>query len=138
MRWTFASPRASDALAKRSSFIAYLRERGDAGEDYGAAEVVFGELVGNVVRHANGSIAIDLDWGADGPTLRVSDRGPGFEFNGCRLGSPEAEGGRGMFLAVAFSESLRVEPNPGGGTRVSVKLRIRRSNRETAAHAPRG
>ena len=39
---------------------------------------MFGELVGNVVRHAPGSIEIELAWRAGLPYLIVRDRGPSF------------------------------------------------------------
>lgn len=125
MRWIFASDRASDALTQRHAVVAFLRERGETSADYNAAEVVFGELVGNVVRHASGPIAIEVAWGALVPVLHVRDRGPGFTYAGPRLSSPDDEGGRGIFLVAAFVDDLRVAPNPGGGSWVSATLRIR-------------
>lgn len=136
MRWTFASNLAADALTQRHSLISFLRERGEPDEDYDAAEVVFGELVGNVVRHANGPIALEVVWDGGAPMFHVRDRGPGFAYAGPRLSAPEDEGGRGVFLVSTFADGLRVEPNPGGGTCVSVILRIRRAHKPVASAKP--
>ncbi len=44
-----------------------------------ATHVVFGELVGNALRHAPGEIDVDLAWDATGsPVLSVIDDGPGY------------------------------------------------------------
>ncbi|MBD5653888.1 MAG: ATP-binding protein [Candidatus Eremiobacteraeota bacterium] len=133
MQWTFDSQNAFDALEKRASFMAFLREWGGAGEDFSAAEVVYGELIGNVVRHAPGAIEIVLDVSGRRPSLHVSDRGPGFAYAGGRLSATHEEGGRGMFLVTAFSDNLSVETSDAGGSCVSVELRICRAPVSEAA-----
>ena len=127
MWWSFAAAEAAQAEFIRPAFMSYLRARGTDGADYGSAELIFGELIGNVVRHAPGPIAVTVRWNEDAPVLVVADRGPGF----FRLHStlPDAlfsESGRGLFLVSAFGNDLVVEQNPTGGSRVSIVLPIRR------------
>ncbi len=127
MWWSFAAAEAGQADFLRPAFIAYLRARGTDDADYGNAELIFGELIGNVVRHAPGPIAITVRWNREAPVLVVADRGRGF------LPVPPmlpdtllSESGRGLFLVNAFGSDLLVEQNPTGGSRVSVVLPIRR------------
>jgi anti-sigma regulatory factor (Ser/Thr protein kinase) len=126
--WYFSAARAAEAEWLRPAFLQYLRARGPEEADYGAAELVFGELVGNVVRHAAGEIAIRVDWrSGEQPILTVCDRGPGFQLRHALPKDLFAESGRGLFLVNVFADDLRVRPNPGGGSCVSVRLRIARA-----------
>ena len=79
--WTFASNDADSAQLARASLAAYLRSRHADPDLTDRAELVFGELVGNVVRHAAGPIAVELRWRSGIPVLIVRDRGPGFVFD---------------------------------------------------------
>jgi anti-sigma regulatory factor (Ser/Thr protein kinase) len=126
--WFFSAADALEAEWLRSAFIRYLQARGQDDADYEAAELIFGELVGNVVRHAPGEIAIRVDW-TDGemPVLTVCDRGPGFRIRRVLPADLFAESGRGLFLVGVFGDDLRVYGNPGGGSCVSVRLRIARA-----------
>jgi PAS domain S-box-containing protein len=130
--WRFLSDDALIAAPSRASFTAYLRNRGVDNERIAEAEVVFGELVGNVVRHAPGPIEIELYW-AEVPSLIVRDRGPGFEL---RETVPDlyAEGGRGLFLMRYLGAELSVLPRVGGGSEAVAKLPA--LLRRTAVGAP--
>ena len=129
VRWSFSAMDAAEAQGMRQAFMAYLRARGVADADYASAELIFGELVGNVVRHAPGPIAITVDWTGTYPRIIVDDEGPGFTAVRDQA-LPEnllAEGGRGLFLVDAYSGGgIRVESRPSGGTRVSAELTILR------------
>ncbi len=122
--WRFHSDDPETARAARPSFAEYLARRGCSEDAVGIAELVFGELVGNVVRHAPGSIDVDLTWNADALLLRVHDRG-------AWLGEPStglpddilSEGGRGLFLVAALAGEPTFEPRAGGGNVVTVPLR---------------
>jgi anti-sigma regulatory factor (Ser/Thr protein kinase) len=107
--------------------MAYLRKRGSEDADDDSAELIFGELIGNVVRHAPGPIWVDVRWETGRfPVLRIADRGAGFTLRPMLPQSLLAESGRGLFLVDVYSDDLRIEPNPGGGTQVSVTLKIPR------------
>jgi anti-sigma regulatory factor (Ser/Thr protein kinase) len=121
--WRFFSNDASTAAPARASLTAYLRKRRLSESAIVAAEVVFGELVGNVVRHAPGPIEVELFWSEEIPALVVRDRGAGFEPN-LELPDVLSETGRGLFLIGQHGGSLFVMPRHGGGSDVMVLMPI--------------
>jgi len=127
VRWAFQADDATAAHDARTAFVAYLRSRASADSDLDAAELIFGELVGNVVKHAPGPITIELVWDSESPTLRIADRGPGFDLRTMLPADLMAEGGRGLFLATTFGADLRVAKVAEGGSRVSAILPVRRT-----------
>jgi anti-sigma regulatory factor (Ser/Thr protein kinase) len=90
------------------------------------AEIVFGELVGNVVRHATGPIDVDLEWGAEYPALHVIDRGREFSPNGS-LPDELSEGGRGLYIVRQLSRTLEIEHISGYGNHVTAELPLRKN-----------
>jgi anti-sigma regulatory factor (Ser/Thr protein kinase) len=108
MHWRYESRDAHGAYDVRSDLIAYLAARATDDSDIDAAALVFGELVGNVVRHAPGPISIALEWHADIAVLRVRDSGPGFDWREVGPPEPLAESGRGLFIARTLAKHLRV------------------------------
>jgi PAS domain S-box-containing protein len=122
--WTFDADNARGAQSARFAFIARLRESASAISDFAAAELIFGELVGNVVRHAPGPIDITLEWKDDRAILHVIDRGPGFESAPLRRVGPLSEAGRGLWLIRHFGRDLKVEHIPGFGNHVRVELPV--------------
>lgn len=127
--WAFTAENAQAANDARGDFVRFLRGRVADDNAVAAAELVFGELVGNVVRHAHGGIDVWLDWG-DRPTLHVIDRGLAF---GGTAGLPEdplSEGGRGLFIAKELSLGLNIEHVAGYGNHVAAALHFPRSFEE--------
>jgi signal transduction histidine kinase len=125
VRWSFEAADAGRAYGVRRDLLMYLQSRAAHGSDLEAAALIFGELVGNVVRHAPGPIAVDLYWEADMAVLRVIDRGPGFDWDGhARLPDRFAESGRGLFIAFSVARGLRVRRLPGSGTEATAWLPI--------------
>jgi anti-sigma regulatory factor (Ser/Thr protein kinase) len=92
--------------------------------DFGGAEIIFGELVANVVRHAPGPIEITAH--SDGlglVTLAVSDTGPAFTVAPALPASLLSESGRGLYVVsklCAHLSSMRTEI----GNKVSVVLPV--------------
>jgi anti-sigma regulatory factor (Ser/Thr protein kinase) len=121
--WRFFSNDASTAAPARTSLTAYLRKRRLSETAIVAAEVIFGELVGNVVRHAPGPIEVELFWSEEIPALVVRDRGAGFEPN-LELPDVLSETGRGLFLIGQHGGALFVMPRHGGGSDVMVLMPI--------------
>jgi hypothetical protein len=121
--WHFRSDDAGSAGDARAALVAHLRRRNLDPEVVNVAELVFGELVGNVVRHAPGSIEIDLQWRGESPFLIVRDRGRPFTLGGIGLpGDPYSERGRGLYMVSVFAAIPVVQPRFGGGNEVSVEL----------------
>ena len=108
MHWRFESRDAHGAYRARRDLIAHLRDRATDDSDIDAAALVYGELVGNVVRHAPGPIAVALEWHAGIAVLRVRDSGPGFDWRSVGPPEPLAESGRGLFIVRTLAKHLRV------------------------------
>ena len=120
--WRFSTDDAVTAERARPAFVAYLAGRGLGGDALGAAEAVFGELVGNVVRHAPGPIEVDLRATGEGFLLAVRDRGAGFVPPPPRLPDEFSESGRGLFLVSVLGSRPDVRRRPDGGAEVRVLL----------------
>lgn len=127
--WHFESDDAASAADARFAFVAHLHRRSVDPAVVAAAELVFGELVANVVRHAPGPIEIELAWRADEPLLVVRDRGPRFEIAAPALPDDSlAEGGRGLFIVARVAAPPVVTARPGGGNEVVVSLAAGKSS----------
>jgi anti-sigma regulatory factor (Ser/Thr protein kinase) len=111
--WTFAAEEAKHAHRRRNEFIRHLRAHASSGSDFAAAELIYGELVSNVVRHANGRISIVLRWELSFAVLHVRDFGKGFNAD-FRLPPSESESGRGLFLVHHLARKLDIERHPTG------------------------
>ncbi|MGH7683097.1 MAG: ATP-binding SpoIIE family protein phosphatase, partial [Vulcanimicrobiaceae bacterium] len=121
--WHFRSDDAASAEDARSAFTAHLRRRNVDPEIIPIAELVFGELVSNVVRHAPGPIDVELSWRADRPRLVVRDRGPSFEVGEIALPTDDfLDHGRGLYIVSKFASRPIVTARRGGGNEVVVEL----------------
>ncbi len=124
--WSFDSTAAASNGARRA-FMGCLKSRADAARllDLAAAELIFGELLGNVVRHAPGPVEIRLDWTGTLPVLHVLDSGPGFESRRKRERLPAddwSESGRGLFIVNACALDFSLRNREGCGTHASATL----------------
>ncbi len=121
--WRFHSDDPETARTARRSFAEYLTRYGCSADAVAVAELVFGELVGNVVRHAPGPIDIDLVRDGDMLVLRVHDRGKPMRQRPIGLPSDiMSENGRGLFLVRTLAGEPTFERRGGGGNIVTVPL----------------
>ena len=119
---------ADAALANnaRTIFQRYLTTQVDTGcSDVDGAELIFGELLGNVARHAPGAIDVRLRWNGPVAILEVGDSGPGYAIDDVHLPGDFAESRRGLFLVAAFGRDLRVRHHEGRTT-TTVTLPVTR------------
>jgi len=124
--WTFEAPDAMEAEPARGAFGRWLETVAD-GDVY-SATVIFGELVGNVVRHAPGPIEMRAEWQGSDLVLHVLDRGRGFAPS---LQLPEdgmSENGRGFFIVDALARRVNVSASRQG-THVRAVLPVTRKAR---------
>jgi GAF domain-containing protein/anti-sigma regulatory factor (Ser/Thr protein kinase) len=126
VRWAFDAENARAAQDARNQFMRYLRSHGGEETEIAMAELIFGELVGNVVRHSPGSIDIDLDWSGEFPVLHVIDRGRKFGLTGSLPKDLLSESGRGLFIVRQLSRNLVVEHVAGFGNHVIAELPLRK------------
>ena len=118
--WHFESACATTARAARAGFADHLREFATRDSDIEAAEIIFGELIGNVLRHAPGPIQIDVDWTKERRArLRIHDTGPRFQCNPS-LPSDSVQSGRGLYIVASLAHELRVSRRDSGSTVTAV------------------
>ena len=120
MVWTFSASDAVSARRSRAEFVAALRSEGCTEAALHDAEVVFGELIGNVARHAHGTVSVELRFARDTAVLRVRDTGRGFALK-AHLPDAMSEYGRGMYLVHKFAKRVTIERHEGG-TVISVTM----------------
>lgn len=123
--WTFDAENAQSAHDARSQYVERLREGATPDSDIDAAELIFGELVGNVVRHAPGPIDVQLEWEHGEAVVHVTDRGKGFIRNPALPVDPLSESGRGLYIISLLAANVRVERIPGYGNHIAVVLPVR-------------
>jgi PAS domain S-box-containing protein len=119
--WAFETENAHAAQDARTEFISYLRAHIDDEAAIDQAELVFGELMANVVRHAPGPISVYVDWCGTDPVVHVIDRGPAFHVK-TNLPDAYCESGRGLFMIRSSSADILVERIEDYGNHVSVRL----------------
>jgi hypothetical protein len=128
--WRFAAADALQAEPTRRRLRAWLDERTTG--DHASAELIYGELIGNVVRHAPGPI--DVDVMLDGRVrLVVQSSGPSIRVAPSLPASPLAECGRGLFIVNALGTGYTTGELPLYGNQTVVELPLRGAH---AAAAP--
>ncbi|HEX3467146.1 MAG TPA: PAS domain S-box protein [Candidatus Elarobacter sp.] len=107
MRWRFDPRDWRRAHDVRETVVEALELHG-RDVDIPAAELVFGELIGNAVRHAPGPIDVELTIDDPGrPVLHVIDDGPGYSSRAL-LPSDDSESGRGLYLVSTLTREFTV------------------------------
>ncbi len=125
-RWTFDSNDRFAAREIRVAFEAAVVGAGANEEQLADAEVVFAELLGNVVRHARGPCDIVLDATGALPVLSVLDRGRGFTHAAHLPADAFAESGRGLYIVRSLTAEFNASRRPGGGTHARAVLYVER------------
>ena len=101
-----------------------LKARATESSDLAGAELIFGELISNVVRHAPGAVCVRLSWNRHKAMLSVHDEHAPFTPKFKLPDDPFAESGRGLYIAKALATSIAVTHINGDGTKVSVGLPV--------------
>lgn len=128
-RWTFDARDAHTASNVRGAIVSELVSAGATDDNAMAAELVYSELIGNVVRHAPGTAEVRLDWSGGAPVLHVLDEGPGFQHVGALPTDLLSESGRGLFLVGALSEGILVLRRPRTGSHARAILAFAKRTR---------
>jgi GAF domain-containing protein/anti-sigma regulatory factor (Ser/Thr protein kinase) len=122
-RWSFHSDDGAAARRTRDQIVGKLRESGSA-IDLHSAELIFGELVANVVRHAPGRVDVALERDRERPVVHVVDRGGGYDAGELTLADTLAESGRGLWLMRRLGGDITVDVLPRFGTHTRVVLPV--------------
>ncbi len=121
--WTFTSDDARAAVDARTHFVNFLRGMGTDDDLVDRSELIFGELLSNVVRHAPGPVEISFDVVAGSPILHVIDSGVPFSRRERHLPEdPLSAFGRGLFIVQQLATDVRVAYIPNCGNHIAVKL----------------
>ena len=121
--WSFDVNDGEMARTVRKAVMTELERGGVTGNAMAAAELVFSELIGNVVRFAPRWADVTLDWAGENPVLHVLDGGPGFHHAPKLPESPLSEAGRGLFIVTELTHEFQVVPRPNGGSHARAVLR---------------
>jgi anti-sigma regulatory factor (Ser/Thr protein kinase) len=124
--WCFEADDAVPAQVRRDDFIRYLGDCAGPDADLESAATIYGELVGNVVRHVGGPIALFCYWPNRYATLCVRDYGRGFSYGGRKRAKADSESGRGLYIVSSLARRIDVESGPWG-CEVRVVLPVRRN-----------
>lgn len=126
-RWQLDASDPAAASAMRKRFTSALPTQRFSAENIADAELVFGELIGNIVRHAgaNGRAEIVLDHSGPRTVLHVLDQGAGFRYVSRLAPDPYSEHGRGLFLIAAMTADFVVDQRPDGGSHARAVLQGR-------------
>jgi anti-sigma regulatory factor (Ser/Thr protein kinase) len=121
--WALSLDDAGTGVRARSHFVAFLRSIKSGKEFIGTAELVFGELLGNVVRHAPGPVEIFLDLDDDRVILHVIDSGPPLSMTEYNLPADAlSERGRGLFIVAQLASEVRIELAGDFGNHIIVTM----------------
>jgi serine phosphatase RsbU (regulator of sigma subunit)/anti-sigma regulatory factor (Ser/Thr protein kinase) len=117
--WSFDARDQGTAWRVKRELLAALAALGPSAPDPAVAEMVFGELLSNVVRHTPGAARVSFAVDDGHVVLSVADRGRPFPAGGgLNDGAPtpdgEAESGRGLFLVGALCRRIAIEPTADG------------------------
>ena len=122
--WAFHSADVAVAREAHHAVSTALLSHGLSTEALGAAEVVFAELLGNVVRYAPGTVRVALDRTGAAPVLHVLDEGRGFRHLPKLPDDVLSERGRGLYIVSAFSDDFTVTRRPHGGSHARAVLSL--------------
>jgi anti-sigma regulatory factor (Ser/Thr protein kinase) len=123
--WTLLLDDAGGGGDARLHFVQFLQSVRNDEEFLDKAELIFGELLGNVVRHAPGPVKISVELQDDSIVLHVVDSGP--PLHSARRRLPDdilSERGRGLFIVAQLATDVRVERVRGRGNHISVTVKL--------------
>ncbi len=121
-RWAFDVSDSAAAYAIKRDFAAAVRAAYGGAVSTNCCEMIFSELVGNVLRYAPGRLSLGLSTDERGLWLHVMDDGPGFDGPPSLPKDLWAESGRGLYLVAALAQQLEIRRLPRYGTYVKVLL----------------
>lgn len=138
MCWTADSRDATCTQNVRSEIMAFLRPRVQNVEALWEAELVVGELLGNVARYSPGPFCADITWLSDGhPAVTVHDNGQCFRPRDSALRRRQLEErGRGLQIVKSLALEVDVKASAPRGCEVRAILALRKRDEVAADPTP--
>ena len=126
LEWSFDTSDAQAARQTRREFVTRVQSLYGDRVDATAAELVLGELIGNVVRYAPGPAYVTATFDDRGVTIAVQDRGTGFSTVPSHRGMGLlSESGRGLAIVAQLAETMEIDCHAHEGCCVRARLDIR-------------
>ncbi|HET6894427.1 MAG TPA: SpoIIE family protein phosphatase [Candidatus Baltobacteraceae bacterium] len=123
-RWR-VDPRWSDASRRvRCEIRDMLARDGLDDQRLFHFELIYAEIVANLIRHAGGIAEFLLQRQPDRFVLHVLDKGPGFQISPRLPNDLFSENGRGLYLISRLADGFSVERRPGGGSHARISLLV--------------
>jgi anti-sigma regulatory factor (Ser/Thr protein kinase) len=132
-RWRFDPVWPDLARRARRELRAELAENGLGAKRLLDVELIFAELMGNLVRYAPGIVEIILERHGGNVVLHVLDKGPGFAFTPRLPPDLFSQSGRGLFLIAHLALNFSVERRAGGGSHARIVLDVISPSRQGAS-----
>ena len=110
--WRFTAEDQQSARAARREFISYMERCRFSSSGIHDSEVIFGELIGNAIRHVGGKVEAHVALQGNEVVLCVTDREPVSELEIPQRG-PHDESGRGLLIVHELARRVWVERNRG-------------------------
>jgi PAS domain S-box-containing protein len=120
--WSFDASDVAAARATQRTFAELLASGGMPADDVVNAELVFAELIGNVLRYASRIVHVALDRTGESPVLHVLDQGGGFEHKPQLPTDILSERGRGLYIVSHLSKELSITRLLMGGSHMRAVL----------------
>ena len=128
VEWSFDTSDAQAAHDTRLEFVQRVHRRFGDALDVAVAELVLGELIGNVVRYAPGPTHIQANFDDRGVTIVVKDWGTGFTPPPMtRPMGLFSESGRGLAIVAQLAENVEIDCESTDGCCVRARLDVRSS-----------
>jgi integral membrane sensor domain MASE1/anti-sigma regulatory factor (Ser/Thr protein kinase) len=125
--WNCDSRDPLSAQTLRREITHFIRSLAPNEDELFRTELIIGEALANTVEHAPGSVSVDIDWTDAYPVVVVSDAGPGLSrFVPTLPADALNENGRGLFLIASLARDVKIEAQPGVGTRMRIVLPTKR------------
>jgi len=98
---------AEEVMRERRTLRPRVESLAQAPSDVDGAELIYGELVANTIRHARGAVQVRLELeDSHPPVLVVRDHGPGVRHRRPVRPDPYAESGRGLAIVETLAERI--------------------------------
>jgi two-component sensor histidine kinase len=126
--WSFDPLNSYVERTLRDQYLSILNACGKPASDFFAAELIYRELISNALRHAPGTVNVELEWSQDHPVLSIDDQWDLFLWSGGPPVNVLNEHGRGLYLVNFFARELRIKDSGGFGYKVSAVLPVERKH----------
>jgi anti-sigma regulatory factor (Ser/Thr protein kinase) len=111
--WRISPGDFTSAARVRVEFRQALLSNCAPSSDVGGAEIIFGELVTNALRHGKAGADVTVRCKGELFALEIADDGPGFDLESVAQRERVDDGGRGLMIADRLGARLRAERRSG-------------------------